>query len=166
VKVLRTDQGKELVAQEIQDFMDQPDIAIVPEYSSPYSQYQNSVEREVQTVCKGVSTLLHSQTFLNNSDWDIALSHYIDCRNNIPNTHHATMSPYERCTGRSSDMSKKFLHPFGDLVAVRIPPQLRSGKFDMRYEIGIYVGQPDESVDSSIIYLILLETFQSIVSLE
>jgi hypothetical protein len=107
--------------------MDQPEIAIIPEYSSPYSQYQNSVEREVQTVCKGVSTLLHSQTFLVNSDWDIALSHYIDCRNNIPNIHHPTMSPYQQCTGRSSDMSKKFLYPFGDLVAVRIPPQLRSG---------------------------------------
>jgi hypothetical protein len=49
-------------------------------------------------------------------------------------------------------LERNFISLFFDLVAVKIPDDDREWKFDLRHEVGIYVGQPDHSVDAGIVY--------------
>ena len=118
------------------------DRGIIHQLSTPYRHFQNSVEREVQTYIKGVSLLLHSQQWLQANQWDLAVHHFADVRNHTPNVHHAFKSPDHRVNGKATNLSKQFQFAFGDLVAVGIPKELRDWKFDLRNDIGIYVGQP------------------------
>ena len=149
-KILRTDQGKELMSAEVQAYLDANQI--LPEYSAPYCHWQNSVERDVQTVTRGVSTMLHSQSWLRADCWDLALFHYVACRNRTPNVHHRSKSPFQRVHRESTNLSNTFTFSFGDIVAVGLPAVDRNWKFDLKNDIGIYVGQPEGSVDSSLVY--------------
>ena len=125
---------------------------IKPEHSAPYAHWQNFVERYVQTTNKGVATMLHGQRFLKANSWDKALLHWIDCRNRTPNQKCGKKSPHEVITGAATNVSKTFQFVFGDLVAVHIPEELREWKFDLRQDVGIYIGQPDHSVDAGLVY--------------
>ena len=61
-------------------------------------------------------------------------------------------SPYEVLTGRRVNLNKSFQFAFGDLVAVHITKERRHWKFDLRWDIGIFIGQPEASVDAAIVY--------------
>ena len=149
-KVLRTD--SELVLNSASMKQSMIDRGIIHQLSTPYRHFQNSVEREVQTYIKGVSLLLHSQQWLQANQWDLAVHHFADVRNHTPNVHHAFKSPDHRVNGKATNLSKQFQFAFGDLVAVGIPKELRDWKFDLRNDIGIYVGQPDGTVDAANVY--------------
>ena len=149
-KVLRTD--SELVLNSASMKQSMVDRGVTHQFSTPYRHFQNSVEREVQTYIKGVSLLLHSQQWLQANQWDLAVHHFADVRNHTPNVHHAFKSPDHRVNGKPTNLSKQFQFAFGDLVAVGIPKELREWKFDLRNDIGIYVGQPDGTVDAANIY--------------
>ena len=149
-KVLRTDSEVVLNSASMKQSM--VDLGITHQFSTPYRHYQNSVEREVQTYLKGVSLLLHSQQWLQANQWDLAVHHFADVRNHTPNVHHAFKSPDHRVNGKATNLSKQFQFAFGDLVAVGIPKELRDWKFDLRNDIGIYVGQPEGTVDAANVY--------------
>ena len=119
----------------------------VHELSTPEAHYQNFVERYVQTINKFTSALLHGQDILQAKHWNWALFHAIDCRNRVPNTKSRPMSPYEMITGRKTNLQKSFQFVFGDIVAVR-----RNWKFDMRWDVGVYVGQPEHSIEAALVY--------------
>jgi hypothetical protein len=123
------------------------------ENSAPYRQFQNSVEREVQTIEKAMAAVLHSQPLLGADAWDLAMHYVSDRKNNVPNVHHRYKSPNQMCTGKRTDLSRQYQFAFGDLVAVGIPKELREWKFDLRNDLGIYVGQPDGMVDTHYVYM-------------
>jgi hypothetical protein len=150
VKTLRTDSEKILELGEVGEYLARSGIE--HEKSAPYAHYQNFVERYVQTVNKGTSTLLHAQRFLKADHWDRALIHFVDCRNHQPNSKCGYRTPHEIVTGHTTNVAKTFQFSFGDLVAVHVPDSSREWKFDLREEIGIYVGQPDLTVDSAWVY--------------
>ena len=149
-KVLRTDSELVLNSSSMQQAM--VDAQVTHQCSAPYRHFQNSVEREVQTYIKGVSLLLHSQQWLQANQWDLAVHHFADVRNHTPNVHHKFKSPDHRVNGKATNLNKQFLFAFGDLVAVGIPKELRDWKFDLRNDIGIYVGQPEGTVDAANVY--------------
>lgn len=151
-KILRSDQGTEEQATDVTQWLSTPAIAMTREHSAPYAQYQNSVERDVQTVCKGVSAMLHGQMWLRADQWELALGHFISCRNASPNVHDKRRSPLQRVTNTSVNLTRSFLFTFGDIVAVNLPDVDRHWKFDVKNDIGIYVGQPLGSVHSCYIY--------------
>ena len=62
------------------------------------------------------------------------------------------MSPYEMITGRKTNLQKSFQFVFGDIVAVHLPRDRRNWKFDMRWDVGIYVGQLEHSVEAALVY--------------
>jgi hypothetical protein len=129
------------------------DFQMVHQHSAPYRQFQNGqVERNVQTILKGVSLLLHSQPWLQADQWDLALHHYANCRNHTLNANCKFKTPDHIINGKPLNLSRKFQFAFGDLVAVGIPDDLRTWKFDLRNDIGIYVGQPNDAVDTSYVY--------------
>jgi hypothetical protein len=149
-KILRTDSERILTMGEVGEFLREQGLR--SELSAPYAHHQNIVERYVQTVVKGVATLLHGQRFLKANCWDYALFHYCDCYNHSPNSKCGNRSPHDVITGQPTNLSKTFQFAFGDLVAVHIPSELREWKFDLRQDVGIFIGQPDHSVDSGLIY--------------
>ena len=147
---IRCDAENVMQSQSIIDYCNSCSITL--QSSIPYCHWQNSVERDVQTIVKGTSTLLHSQPWLRADVWDLALNHFISIRNRTPNSHHARLSPYQRITKRPLDLNTSFKFSFGDFVAVSIPDHQRTFKFDIKNDIGIYVGQCDNMKSSCLIY--------------
>ena len=106
----------------------------------------------MQTVGKGVATLMHGQVLLKACHWPAALSHFIRCRNRTPNLRRLLSNPERRVTGRVSNLRNSFMFKFGEPVAVGIPSVNKRWKFDVKSDFGIYVGQPEESVNGHMIY--------------
>ena len=149
-RILRTDYGNELKSAAVDDFI--ATVGMVSQHSAPYRHFQNSVERDMQTVVKGTSTLLHAQPWLRSDRWTDALVHYVDCRNRVPNVHTKNKSPFHVITGNHTDLRRTHTFTFGDLVSVGIPEDFRSWKFDVRNDIAIYVGQEPGTVDTHRVY--------------
>jgi hypothetical protein len=149
-KVLRSDNDTVILSSEIQEYL--ITMGMVQQNSAPYRQFQNSVERDMQTLQKGVSLFLHAQPWLRADLWDLAAHHWVDCRNRTINVHNQFKSPIHILTKRPTNLINTFQFAFGDLVVVGIPKDLRTWKFDLRNDVGIYVGQPSGMVDASYIY--------------
>ena len=111
------------------------------ESSAPYQHWENGVEREIQTLTTYVSTILHDQILLRADMWAHAAEHYVSLHNSLPigETH---KSPNEIVGGVPPiDASYRFLYAFGDLVTFRIPK--KNWKFDVRNDLGFFVGEKD-----------------------
>ncbi len=124
----------------------------VHELSTPEAHYQNFVERYVQTINKFTTALLHGQDILQSKHWDWALFHAVDCRNRVPNVKCSPSTPHEVITGDQINLDKTFQFTFGDLVAVHMPKEKRNWKFDLRWDVGVYIGQPPHSVEAALVY--------------
>ena len=118
--------------------------------ASVNSQFQNPVEREVQTVNKGVATLFADQHLLNSSFWTYALNHWILSANATPISGHT--SPVEQVTGRSVNISRMFRFPFG--CPVTSTKEQAKVKFpDVKSEMGICLGAYAENDKSILLYI-------------
>jgi len=152
--ILRTDSEWVLTSADVAKVLD--DYDMTSQRSTPYHHYQNSVERDVQTMIKQISTLLHDQSLLKASFWNLVLAHIVKCHNRIPN--HATGNETPRSKVmknpmlRYTNLSNTFMFYIGELVAVGIKKEHRTWKFDTKRELGIYVGQPEGCVDGHLIY--------------
>ena len=121
--------------------------------SNPYQHWQNLVERYIQTINVGTAALLHDQLFLGADMWFLAMLHFVDCRNNTPNVHTGNSSPREMIEKKKVDLRTQFLFAFGQPVCVGIVLPDKIWKFDLRNELGIYVGQPPGHVGGNYIYM-------------
>jgi hypothetical protein len=91
-------------------------------------QSQNPVEREAQTLIKGVGALLNDQTSLSKSWWCYAVESWIDTANCRPNNNDQidnSASSIELITGSAPNLEKKFLFPFGCPVTFIKPKDKR-----------------------------------------
>ena len=79
------------------------------------------------------------------------LSHWIKWKNNTP-TNRSNLSPNHIITESPTDLSKSFQFSFGDLLAVKVPKELRPWKFAHGRDLFIFVGQPNDSVESALVY--------------
>jgi hypothetical protein len=75
-RILRRNIENVLKSEEIVRYLDAKHIRI--QNSAPYSHWQQSVERDIQTIAKGTSCLLHDQEFLNATYWDHSMVHFVD----------------------------------------------------------------------------------------
>ena len=149
VKGFRSDSENIMVYGDVQKFLD--DNHIDHTLSLPYAHFQNLVERHVQTVVKGVTTLMHSQHFLNASFWNYALFHYVSLKNDTPNVKTNGLTPRFMIEGGTPvDLSRKYCLPFGSPCVSTNPA--RTWRFDTRRDIGIYVGHPSGSVNGAMVY--------------
>ena len=103
---------------------------IIKQSSVPYCHYQNAAERQIQTIEKGVSALLHGQEFCGREIWGFAFLHLIDLRNHAPNVHTGLKSPEMIITGQKPDLRNIFLFKFGQVVCGAVPDQ-KLWKFDL-----------------------------------
>jgi hypothetical protein len=96
------------------------------------SQFQNPVERAVQTINKGVSALLIAQATLPPTYWCYAVEFWVKTSNARPNDREST--PQEEVTGKAPDLSINFQFPFGLTSNIH---QNRRKTIQIRYGIRI-----------------------------
>lgn len=150
VKIIRVDTEINLNSGKVNVYTSANQIEV--ENSTPYRHHQNGAERYIQTIIKGTCSLLHGQVWLRADGWADALRHYVRLRNRTPNVHTDNQSPWQIITKHQVDLKSTYSFIFGDIVVVGKPKELRTGKFNVRNDIGIYVGQTEGYKDSHRIY--------------
>jgi hypothetical protein len=151
VRILRCDMEAVLNSREVQDYLDSKNIRV--QNSAPYTHNQNTAERNIQTLLKGTSTVLHDQEPLDASFWGDGLVHFAHVRSHVPNKILGNRSPMQVITGRATNVSNVFMFAFGQPVLVaKVEPEI-TFKFDVKNNVGIYIGQPEGQVDSHFIWL-------------
>ena len=75
LKVVRSDAEEIFSSREVISFLQSKGVKY--QFSVPYQHYQNRVERAIQDLVRGISTLLRSQRFLPASCWEYASKHKI-----------------------------------------------------------------------------------------
>jgi len=147
---LRTDSEPIFLSKEVHSYLEEKFIDL--NTSAPERHFQNSVERDMQTVIKGVAAVLHGQPFLRLDLWPAALLDFIEKKNRTPNKRCYPYSPYQIITKNSTKLNNQFKFKFGEVVIVGIPKINRDSKFDIRNDIGIYIGQELGMVDTHRVY--------------
>jgi hypothetical protein len=136
IKILRTDFAKQFISPATQRELLRQGIA--SQNSAPYRHFQNSVERDVQTIIKKASTILHGQLWLRPDAWALAVRHTVELDNYLPRSG-GRSSPNYVLEGATLDARYDYKFPFGQLVCCNIPKQLRDWKFDTREDLLVYV---------------------------
>ena len=75
---------------------------------------------------------MHSQKWLSAAYWEYAANHYVRVSSYIP-------------TVKSGKSTPSSLLGAGDFVAVIIPPSQTKWKFDMKRDLGIYLGDAGDT---------------------
>ena len=109
VDKVRFDAGSTENSADVEAFLLEHNI--ITDSSAADEQQQNPVEREVQTLTKGVSALLLDQTSLGPSWWCYAVESWTATANATSTT--SETSPFEQVTGKPPSIASKFLFPFG-----------------------------------------------------
>jgi hypothetical protein len=156
VKKIRFDAGSTENAEETVTFLQANRIQVDP--CAVKAQYQNPVEREVQTLSKGIAALLIDQSALGSSFWCYAAESWVHTANHTFGSHDGQgQSPLEIVTGRVPDISKDFLFPCGCPVTSHKTEE-RTHHYDTKAEFGIAVGSSAGSNRATLVYIPLKGT--------
>jgi hypothetical protein len=143
LKIVRSDAEEIFNSREVQLFLEERDCK--HQYSVPYAHYQNRVERLIQHNVRGISSLMHSQKWLPASHWEYAAKHFVKVARHVPTKRTGQSTPSKLLGAGDLDLSTSFPFAFGDFVAVRIPEADVNWKFDLRRNVGIYLGDADDT---------------------
>jgi hypothetical protein len=129
-------------------------LGVTTDPAAPESQFQNDVERSVQTVVKGVGAVLARQLFLSNIFWHLALIAFIHASNCCPNTLSDDYSPWYHITHKHPNIPKWFKFYFGQpVVSVVLRQHKGSFKFAPHSEFGYAVGSSLGSNGATLVYI-------------
>ena len=104
------------------------EVGIVLNSAAPEAQYQNPVERFIQTAARGIATTLLPQKFLDNTFWGMALLAWVRGWNFRPNATSGEFSPEFALTGHHPDVSTQFRYKFGSVVSSARSPHAKTTK--------------------------------------
>ena len=149
IKFLQTDSENNLNSKLIDDYLSLKQIQHI--ISAPNQHYQNLVERHMQIIIKGTSTLLHSALFCQADLWKYALIHFCNLRNKLPNIKTDNKSPLQLFTSQQTNLNTEHKFIFGDIIAYGLQKHEQTFKFDIKNNIALYL--TDHNANSSIIYL-------------
>jgi hypothetical protein len=101
------------------------------ESSAPYQQWQNAVERDIQTTLSNVSATIHGQDFLRADIWAHALIHWTRLHNFTP--HAVIKDTPARLIDPNFfiDAHHQYRFAFGDLLCFPLQDHERLWKFDV-----------------------------------
>ena len=154
VRVLRVDAGSVETDATITLELNNRQITVQP--ALPESQFQNPVERSVQTVANLTAAILCNQENLNNSFWTSALIMCCDTWNHSPNSLTLDASPMFHLTGQHVDLNVRFLFSFGQAVVVhrlRQEKKKNGFKFSTNNEFGYVLGSTPTANRGVLVYL-------------
>ena len=152
LKVVRSDAEEIFSSREVQDFLREKGVK--HQYLVPYEHHQNRVERAIQHLIRGISSLMHSQKFLPASCWEYAAKHMVKISRYVPTLKTKPETPSRLMGAGDLDLSVHFRFVFGDIVAVKIPQPEKTWKFDVRRDVGIYLGDAEDTKRGCLIYLL------------
>ena len=105
-------------------------------------QCQNPVERDVQTLKKGVSSMMIDQQSLSRRFWCFAVEGFVEAKNVVVNTLSGNVTPEEGITGEAPNIAERFRFPWGSKVVAA-----RAGKKDFTFqtknEFAVVLGSAD-----------------------
>jgi hypothetical protein len=114
----------------------------------------NAVNLDIQTILSNVSATLHGQDFLRADVWHHALSHWTRLHNALP--HSVTKSTPASVVIHQSfyiNAHHQYRFTFGDLLCFPLQDHERTWKFNVKNDIGFYVGDEDNTKGGSLIYM-------------
>ena len=151
LKVLRVDAGKVENTHQLADRLAESHIVV--NSATPEAQYQNFVERFIQTAVRGIATTLLAQQFLDNSFWGMALLAWVRAWNCRPNQASGEFSPAFALTGHHPDINVQFQYPFGSPVSSKIMTSTTTKfKFSPTGELGFIVGNTESANGASLVF--------------
>ena len=147
---MRFDAGKVENSRTTIDFLSTNHITHEP--SGVDGQYQNPVERYVQTVDKGVAAMIYASKSLDFTFWGMALLSYIHSYNMCPNKLSGEYSPIFHLNGRHPNLGDICLFPFGKSVSVARVKGDKAGRFNTNNRKGIAVGSTSVRNGSTLVF--------------
>jgi hypothetical protein len=140
VKVLRSDYEQVYKSEVTKKLLD--DYNIKPEWSAPYSHWQNgTAERMIRTLTEsGRAMMIQSQ--MSKIWWAEAVATATFIRNRVLNHKDSTMTPYEAMTGYKPNIRN--LKIFGSRCYRHVPKELRS-KWDPKASECIFIGYSENA---------------------
>ena len=112
-------------------------------FSVPYEHYQSRVESLIHHNERGISFLMYAQKWLPAKYWKYAAKHFVRVRRFVSTLKTGHSTPAFMIGAGNLDFSVQFPFAFGDFVAV--PDVEKRWKFDMRKDLGIYLGDADDT---------------------
>ena len=83
-RILRTDYFSTFISKASETYYTNNNIE--HQTSAPYQQWQNSAERDIQTLVNNTSAGLHGQDHLRADCWTYAAQHWTSLHNNLPHS--------------------------------------------------------------------------------
>jgi Reverse transcriptase (RNA-dependent DNA polymerase) len=118
VEKMRFDAGTVENSKEAADVMDE--LGIVPSGMLKESQYQNAVERAIQTLVDKVGASMVDQSILGRACWGMAVLHHETTSNATPNVISTPDTPQNMVMRIMPDLDNAFYFPFASLVSVSL----------------------------------------------
>ena len=110
--------------------------------STPYQHWQNSVERDNQTMIHNISAVVvHGSILMRADSWNRALKHWIKVHNDLPRSANQYSSPNAIIdSDHQVDAKYQYRFVFGDIACYPLLEVEGLHKLENKNELGLYLG--------------------------
>ena len=138
IKVIRSDDFTTFKSRKVRAYYAKHGIE--RQSSTPYQHWQNSVERDIQTMIHNISAVVHGSILMRADSWNRALKHWIKVHNDLPRSAHQYSPNAIMDNDHQVDARYQYRFAFGDIVCYPLAENERRHKFDTKNELGLYLG--------------------------
>ena len=138
IKVIRSDDYTTFKSRKVLDYYAKHGIE--RQSSTPYQHWQNSVERDIQTMIHNISAVVHGSILMRADSWNRAIKHWIKVHNDLPRSAHQYSPNAIMDNNHQVDAKYQYRFAFGDIVCYPLAEKERRHKFDTKNELGLYLG--------------------------
>jgi len=138
IKTIRTDDFTTFKSRKVREYYAK--YGIERQSSTPYQHWQNSVERDIQTMIHNISAVIHGSLLMRADSWNRALKHWIKVHNDLPRSAHQYSPNAIMDNTHQVDARYQYRFAFGDIVCYPLAEKERRWKFDTKNEMGFYLG--------------------------
>ena len=138
IKVIRSDDFTTFKSRKVRAYYAKHGIE--RQSSTPYQHWQNSVERDIQTMIHNISAVVHGSILMRADSWNRALKHWIKVHNDLPRSAHQYSPNAIMNNDHQVDARYQYRFAFGDIVCYPLAENERRHKFDTKNELGLYLG--------------------------
>lgn len=150
--IVRTDRHKTFKSRDSQKYY--LDNNCEHQEAGAYRHHQVAAERDIQTVIQNVAASIHTNDFIRANVWSRALEHWSNIWGNTPISE-TGIAPNQILQPRTFviDLHRRYRFAFGDLLCYHLEKKVeRTFKFDLKNEVGFYMGDDKATKDDVIMY--------------
>ena len=137
IKVIRSDDFTTFKSRKVRAYYAK--YGIERQSSTPYQHWQNSVERDIQTMIHNISAVVHGSILMRADSWNRALKHWIKVHNDLPRSANQYSPNAIMDNDHQVDAKYQYRFAFGDIVCYPLSEKERRHKFDTKNELGLYL---------------------------